>query len=46
MNWLFQLNTSNPVAHAIGVLALVFFAGMALGGFKVRGVGLYAVRRP
>jgi putative transport protein len=42
MNWLFQLNASNPVAHAIGILALVCFAGMALGSLKVRGVGLGA----
>jgi len=25
MNWLFQLNSSNPVAHAVGILALVLF---------------------
>jgi putative transport protein len=31
MNWLFQLPTTNPVAHAVGVLALVCVAGMALG---------------
>jgi len=29
MNWLFQLNAANPVAHAIGILALVCVAGMA-----------------
>jgi putative transport protein len=40
MNWLFQLNASNPIAHAIGLIALVCFAGMALGSFKVCGVGL------
>jgi putative transport protein len=40
MNWIFQLNAANPVAHAIGLIALVCFAGMALGSFKVRGVGL------
>jgi putative transport protein len=42
MNWLFQLDTVNPVAHAVAVLALVCFAGMALGSLKVRGVGLGA----
>ena len=42
MNWIFQLDTVNPVAHAVAVLALVCFAGMALGSFKVRGVGLGA----
>ena len=40
MNWLSQLNSSNPVAHAIGVLSLVCVAGMALGSVKVRGIGL------
>jgi putative transport protein len=40
MNWLFQLHTINPVAHAVAALALVCFAGMALGSLKVRGVGL------
>jgi len=40
MNWLFQLNASNPVAHAVGILSLVCVAGMALGSIKVRGVGL------
>jgi len=40
MNWIFQLNASNPVAHAVGILALVCVAGMALGSLKVRGVGL------
>jgi putative transport protein len=40
MNWLFQMHTAQPVAHAIGVLALVCVAGMAVGSFKVRGVGL------
>lgn len=40
MNWLFQLNSGQPVAHAIGILALVCMAGMALGSVKLRGVGL------
>jgi putative transport protein len=39
-NWIFQLHQTQPVAHAIGVLALVCLAGMALGSIKVRGVGL------
>src|SRR6185369_6009120 len=37
---LFQLNATAPVAHAIGILALVCVAGMALGSVKVRGIGL------
>jgi putative transport protein len=40
VNWLFELDTTHPVAHAVGVLALVSVAGMALGSLKVRGVGL------
>jgi putative transport protein len=40
MSWLFQLDSTHPVAHAVGVLALVSVAGMALGSLKVRGVGL------
>ena len=40
MNWLLDINRTQPVAHAIGVLALVCLFGMALGSIKVRGVGL------
>ncbi|MFN0066059.1 MAG: putative transporter [Limisphaerales bacterium] len=40
MNWLFDLHITHPVAHAIGALALVCTAGMALGSVKVRGIGL------
>jgi len=40
MNWLFQMHAAQPVAHAIGILALVRVAGMAVGSLKVRGVGL------
>src|SRR5262245_50894661 len=40
MNWLFQLHKTQPVAHAIGVLAFVCLAGMALGSVKMRGIGL------
>jgi putative transport protein len=40
MNWLFQLPTTQPVAHAIGVISVVCMSGMALGSVKVRGVGL------
>jgi putative transport protein len=42
MSWLFQLHSTHPVAHAVGILALVCTAGMALGSCKVRGVGLGA----
>ncbi|NJM55444.1 MAG: putative transporter [Verrucomicrobiae bacterium] len=37
---MFQLQGTQPVAHAVGVLALVCFGGMALGSVKFRGVGL------
>ena len=40
LDWLFQLNATHPVAHAVGIFALVCMAGMALGAFKVRCVGL------
>lgn len=40
MNWLFQLHSTHPIAHAIGALAFVCAAGMALGSVKLRGVGL------
>ncbi|MGA8658340.1 MAG: putative transporter [Chthoniobacterales bacterium] len=40
MNWLLDIHTTHPVAHAIGVLALVCLAGMALGSIKASGVGL------
>ena len=40
MNWLFELHQAQPIAHAIGVLAFVCVAGMALGSVKVKGVGL------
>jgi putative transport protein len=40
MNWLFELHKTQPVAHAVGVLAFVCVVGMVLGSVKVRGVGL------
>ena len=40
MTWLFELHKTQPVAHAIGVLAFVCVMGMALGSVKVRGIGL------
>jgi putative transport protein len=42
MSWLFQLQTINPVAQAVGVIALVCFTGMAFGAIKFRGAGLGA----
>jgi putative transport protein len=40
MNWLFDLHRTQPVAHAVGVLAAVCVAGMALGSLKFKGIGL------
>lgn len=40
MNWLFELHTTQPVAQAIGILAVVCVAGMALGSISVRGIKL------
>lgn len=40
MRWLSQLHATQPVAQAIGILALVCVAGMALGSIRVRGIGL------
>src|SRR6187431_1225177 len=40
MSWLFELHQTQPIAHAVGVLAFVCVAGMALGSLKFRGIGL------
>src|SRR3954468_19313725 len=40
MNWLFELHKTQPIAHAVGVLAVVCVLGMALGSLKFRGIGL------
>jgi putative transport protein len=40
MGWLFDLNRTQPIAHAIGALSFVCVLGMALGSLKFRGVGL------
>jgi putative transport protein len=40
MGSLFELHKTQPIAHAIGLLAFVCVLGMALGSIKVRGVGL------
>ena len=40
MGWLFELHKTQPIAHAIGVLAFVCVLGMALGSVKFRGIGL------
>jgi putative transport protein len=40
MDWLFELQRTNPPAHAIGIIALVCVAGMSLGSVHVRGIKL------
>lgn len=40
MNWFWNLHQTQPVAHAVGVLAFVCVLGMALGSLKFRGIGL------
>lgn len=40
MTWLAELHATDPVAHAIGILALVCVAGLALGSIRVGGIGL------
>jgi putative transport protein len=40
MNWLFELHATQPVAQAIGILALVCVVGMGIGSVNVRGIGL------
>ena len=40
MEWLTELHQTQPIAHAIGMMAFVCVLGMALGSVKVRGVKL------
>ena len=40
MTWVFELYKTQPIAHAICVLAFVCVVGMALGSLKFRGIGL------
>jgi putative transport protein len=40
MTWLFELHRTQPIAFAIGMLALVCVLGMALGSVRIRGIGL------
>src|SRR5678815_1044192 len=40
MTWLQQLNETQPIAHAVAMLACVCVLGMALGSLKFRGIGL------
>src|SRR6478672_2393134 len=40
LDWLFELPRTSPVAHALGLLALVCAVGMAVGSLKFKGIGL------
>src|SRR3954470_13170633 len=40
MSWLSDLHNTQPIAHAVGLLAVVCVLGMALGSLKFRGIGL------
>ena len=40
MTWLHQLNETQPIAHAVAMLACVCVLGMTLGSLKFRGIGL------
>ena len=40
MSWLFDLHETQPIAHAVGVLAFVCVVGMSLGSLKFLGIGL------
>ncbi len=40
MSWLFELHESQPVAHALGMMAFVCVLGMALGSVAFRGIKL------
>jgi putative transport protein len=40
LDWLFELQRTSPVAHALGLISLVCAAGMAVGSMKAKGIGL------
>src|SRR4029078_3356113 len=40
LDWLFELPRTSPVAHALGLLALVCAVGMAVGSLRIKGIGL------
>ena len=44
MSWLFNLQQTQPIAHAVGVLAFVCVLGMVLGSLKWRDIGLGTAR--
>lgn len=40
LDWLVDLSGTNPIAHTIGLIALVCAVGMAIGSIKFQGIGL------
>jgi putative transport protein len=40
MNWILDLQTAQPVAHAVLALSAVTVLGLAIGHIRVRGIGL------
>jgi putative transport protein len=40
LDWLFRIAQTSPVAHTLGLIALVCAAGMAVGSLKFKGIGL------
>lgn len=40
MNWLLDLNETQPIAHTIGLISAVCLVGMAFGSIKFSGIGL------
>ncbi len=40
VDWIFEIAQASPVAHAVGLLALVCATGMAIGSVKFKGIGL------
>lgn len=40
LDWLWELTKTSPVAHTVGLLAIVCAAGMALGCIRWKGIGL------
>ena len=40
LDWIFEIAGTSPIAHAIGLVALVCATGMALGSIKWKGIGL------
>jgi putative transport protein len=40
LDWIFEVARTSPIAHALGLIALVCAVGMAVGSLKFKGIGL------